>query len=523
MGKRRKFTRGFLSDSSIIILAAVLILTACSPHVVTRSQLAASQSAAGDESSGDRAFGGARPPSAKKTVTDGNEPVTLRIVDWSDSTKARRMAYNNRFMEEHPNVKVEYTTLTADQFKETVVSAIKAGNAPDLFPLPTGMKLSSAVSEGWYLPMSDYLGDGFLETFTEGSLNEGITSLNGNVYLLPESANIVNTLMFYNKTVLRKAGIQEDDLPRTWSQFLQTCCQVTKAGKGRFYGIIESGAQPNRMELALRSFASLDGARCGDIAQILLTDGKNTMDSPGMRHAFEFYDSLVREGAFHPDSTLLKAPEARALFAQDQAAFIIQGAWCISTWRSENPNLDFGVMALPVPDSGQKGRLPYLGAQPWIGISAGCAHPDVAAAYLEGLYSVDYQAGLVEDGGFVSAVKEVNETYMTDPAMKQYYELHKQQAALAPDPIAGNPETAQVYSRVTAVTPGLGEIAQGVLAESVDYGKELAELSRKTQKEWEDAIREAAGQGIPVSIGDFEFGNWNPLEPYTMDLYHSHK
>ena len=497
-----------------ICIAVIWALTACSPHVVTREELAA------DSTALDQTIQAA-PETVQKPliVTEPDEQVTLRIVDWSDSTKKRREAYNQKFMEEHPNVKVEYTTLTADQFKETVVSAIKANNAPDLFPLPNGMKLGSAVAEGWYLPMSDYLPEDFWDTLEDGSLNEGITNLKGKVYLLPESANIVNTLMFYNRNVLEQAGIREEDLPKTWNEFKTVCRTITEAGKGRYYGIIESGAQPNRMELALRSLASLDGARCGDISQILLTNGENTMNSTGMQEAFQFYDDLVKEGAFHPDSTLLKAPEARALFAQNQAAFIIQGAWCISTWRSENPNLDFGVMALPVPDDGQKGRLPYLGAQPWIGISSGCTHPDVAAEYLEGLYSQEYQSGLVKDGGFVSAVKGVNESCMTDPAMRQYYEIHKQQAALAPDPIVGNQETAEIYARVKAVTPGLGEIAQGVLAESVDYKKELATLSEKTQIQWEKAIKEGGEQGASVTADDFEFDNWNPLQPYTMDMY----
>ena len=37
-------------------------------------------------------------------------------------------------MEENPNITIEYTVLTADQFKETVVSAIKAGNTTGLIP-----------------------------------------------------------------------------------------------------------------------------------------------------------------------------------------------------------------------------------------------------------------------------------------------------------------------------------------------------------------------------------------------------
>ena len=144
----------------------------------------------------------------------------------------------------------------------------------------------------------------------------------------------------------------------------------------------------------------------------------------------------MKEGCFHPDTVSIKAPEARALFAQNQAAFIIQGAWCISTWRKDNPDLDFGVMALPAPDDGMKGKLPYIGAQPWMGISANCKHPDVAARYLTALYSEDYQAGLVEDGGFVSVIDAANKAHMTDDVMLQYYNLNNEEAALAPDPVS---------------------------------------------------------------------------------------
>ena len=99
---------------------------------------------------------------AVDTPTD--EKVTLKIIDWSDSTKERREAFHKKFMEENPNVTIEYTVLTADQFKETVISAIKAGNAPDLFPLPSGMKLSAALKENWFMPMNDYVSDDFLNT-----------------------------------------------------------------------------------------------------------------------------------------------------------------------------------------------------------------------------------------------------------------------------------------------------------------------------------------------------------------------
>ena len=446
-----------------------------------------------------------------------DEQITLKVIDWSDSTKARREEFHKKFMEENPNITIEYTVLTADQFKETVVSAIKAGNAPDLFPIPSGMKLSTVLDENWFMPLNDYVTEDFLNSFADGALNEGITSMDGKVYVLPESANIINTLMFYNKTVLTDAGVDVENLPKTWSEFIDVCKQVTEAGKGKYFGIIDSGAQTNRLELALRSLASLDGAKCSDISQMILVDGQNTMNTQAMQNAFEFYDTLVKEGCFHPNSVSMKAPEARALFAQNQAAFIIQGAWCISTWRQENPDLDFGVMALPVPDDGMKGKLPYIGAQPWMGISSQCEHTE--AKYLMALYSEDYQAGLVEDGGFVSVIDSVNKEHMTDPAMLEYYQINNEQAALAPDPIVANPDTAAVYAQAASISPNLGEIAQGVLAQNIDYKAELQTLSEKTQEEWMRAIDAAKEAGADVSAEDFEFTNWDPMENYTKDLY----
>ncbi len=492
------------------MLAAVLAasLSGCGVKVSTSAeQLASAEQTTAAEASGTVA------------AATGDEKITLKVIDWSDSTKARRDVYNQKFMEENPNVTVEYTVLTADQFKETVISAIKAGNAPDLFPVPSGMKLSAALKEGWFMPMNEYLPQEFIDSFATGALNEGITTMEGKIYALPESANIINTLMFYNKNVLTEAGVDVNNLPKTWSEFAAVCKQITDAGKGKYFGIIDSGAQVNRLELAVRSLASLDGGKCGDISQILMTDGKNPYGTEAMSNALAFYDQLVKDGSFHPNSVTMKAPEARALFAQNQAAFIVQGAWCIATWRQDNPELDFGVMEVPVPDDGIKGKLPYTGAQPWMGISSGCKYPEVAAKYLMGLYSEDYQSGLVEDGGFVSVIDAVNEKYMTDEVMLEYYKLNSSQAALVPDPIVGNPDTAEVYAEVSAISPSLGEIVQGILAQNIDYQTELNTLAGKTQAEWERAIEAAKQKGVDVSADDFEFTNWNPMENYTAEMY----
>lgn len=455
----------------------------------------------------------------KKNDDKGGEKV-LQVVDMSDSTKARREEYNKKFEEEN-NCKVEYTVLSGDQYQTTINSSIKANTAPDLFALPSGVKLSTAVEEGWYMPMNDYVEEGFFDTFSEGSLNEGVTTMDGQVYVLPEAANIVNTLVFYNETVLEDAGVDVNNLPKTWTEFREVCKQVTEAGKGKYYGMIEGGKQVNRLEIAIRALSNLAGSKSNDIGVISMVDGKNVLASDAMVQAFDFYSGLVQDRSFHPDSANLAAPEARALFAQNQAAFLIQGAWCISTWEKENPDLKFGVMPMPEPDDGAKGGLPYIGAQPWMGISKNSDNPELAAKYLQGLYSEEYQSGVVEDGGFVSAIEGINEKYMKDGVMKEYYTIAKEQGKLCPDPIVAKADAAKVYANVTEVSPNLGQIVQGVLTGKTDYKESLQTLSDNTQKAWDEAIAKAQEGGADVSAADFEFANWNPLEDYTTESYNN--
>lgn len=223
--------------------------------------------------------------SEKKEDAKGDGEVVLQVVDMSDSTKARREEYNKKFEEEN-NCKVEYTVLAGDQYQTTINSSIKANTAPDLFALPSGVKLSTAVEEGWYMPMNDYVEDGFFDTFSEGALNEGITTMDGEVYVLPEAANIVNTLVFYNKNVLEDAGVDTNNLPKTWSEFREACKQVTEAGKGKYYGMIEGGKQINRLEIAIRALSCLAGSKSNDIGVISMVDGKNVLNSDAMIQAF---------------------------------------------------------------------------------------------------------------------------------------------------------------------------------------------------------------------------------------------
>lgn len=448
-----------------------------------------------------------------KKVDDGS--ITLRVMDWSDSTKTVRDDFHKKFMKENPGVNIEYTLLTSGQFNNTVMTAIRAGDAPDLFPVSSSVNLSIAVNEGWFVPLEEILSKEFLSTLNEGAFVEGYTTLNKDLYVLPENFPLGSSFVYYNKDLFRKAGLDPNTPPATYSEFLDANRKLTKAGKGKFYGMIEGGNQLGRLETIARGWSSVGGSKAGFTSSVTLTDGKTPFISKGMFGVFDLFNTIAKEGNFHPNTISISAPEARAMFAEGEAGFLVQGPWCIGVWRNSHPDFDFGVMKVPTPDSGAKGFVPRENPAPWMGISASSKHKEIAAKYLEGLYSEFYQGAAVKQGGFSSIIKGINEKYMNDPAMLEFYNASSEQTLPIPDPMVVDPKVSNFYSEVRDVQPGLSSIFQGMLAGAFsDYESMLQELNDKSIKEWTRASEKA-----DLNISVFQFDNWDSKKPFTATNY----
>ena len=273
--------------------------------------------------------------SKEEEKTDGQ--ITLQVVDWSDGSAAQREEFHKKFEETHPNIKIEYTMLTVDQFKNTIVTMIKSGEGPDLFPIPVGLTLDTAVEEGWFQPINDYVTDDFREKFDPAAFAEGVTDIGDEWYTVTEQMPIIQCLFFYNKSILEQAGVNE--IPKTYSEFREACKKVTEMGNGNIYGLIDGGKQMNRMDVMARSLAAAAGGKVAATQKVLTDNGVAPYDSKEMNEALGLIKGLVDDGSIHPDTINVSAPEARELFAQGQAAFLCQGMWCVSQWDANYPDL----------------------------------------------------------------------------------------------------------------------------------------------------------------------------------------
>lgn len=440
----------------------------------------------------------------EKIKTPEEEKVVLNIADWSDSTKAARERLNEIFMEDHPNVTIHYRTLTQAQFNETMLAGIRAGDAPDLFPLPSTVTFTTAINEEWFLPMSEYLDESFFKGIQSELLCENVTMKDGQVYLLPEAVDIPSALLFYNKSLLEEAGVSINPEQTTWAEFLDACETVTKAGDGRYYGMVASGAQKNRTDIEFRAFSEIAGARLGQSGQVFLEEGNTTFASKEVLEAFGLYEELYDNGCFHPDTASLTAPEARKLFGEGKAAFIVQGSWCIPVWEQDNPDLDFGVMKVPVKEKDSADKMIRPFTKGWMGISANSKHPDIAAEYLEYLYSYEYQKELMAQGGFVSIRSDLKEADIENENMQMYYRYAMEQSMDVRNPVAENKNIELVYNIIQPVVPDFGDIASSVFSGKKIYKKELKKYSEQMQENLERSVKSVQKQE-EVGLPDFNY------------------
>ncbi len=136
-----------------------------------------------------------------------------------------------KFEKKYPNVEIQYDSgILKDDYSEYISQKALNGELPDVFMvLPEDFNTFSSVG---LLKDLDFLMEGDTgfdkKDFYAGSYDAG--EFNGSQYALPYES--VPTLMFVNKTLLEREGIQIPENQWTWEDFYDICQKVTKDTDG---------------------------------------------------------------------------------------------------------------------------------------------------------------------------------------------------------------------------------------------------------------------------------------------------
>ena len=290
------------------------------------------------------AIGGSEPKTPPTTLSGEVEFLTF----WAGGVEAEATeAIIEAFNKKYPDVKVTVIPKPSDNIMTSINLNLSSSAPVDCFMFWAGPGLRPLIDAGQVAPLTDIFEKLDYDTTAQGVKSQSrFDDLGDMPWCLPITTGSFQ--IFYNLNVWEKAGLDENDIPRTWSEFLQVCEKIKATGVAPLVRNIETAGTPARA-WAEKLLDRTAGAEYTDG----LAQGTASYDDDRFRKADDLWDD-IRE-YWHTDVGVMQYNEAYMAFARGEAAMQLIGSWIIGSYETEMglvPGEDYSAFAFPQIDRG---------------------------------------------------------------------------------------------------------------------------------------------------------------------------
>lgn len=509
-----------------VAVGAGLLLTACGGATTTAPQ--PTQPAAATES----------PPTVAPTTEvaspePSQEPVTIKILNYSQERVDFYKEAVAEFHKEYPWVTVQWDTMVEDDYNNNLPLMFAGGDAPDIFVyFAVGgdyYELSELLANEWVQPLDDAalpanFRDRFPGTF---DMLEGIYSKDGKVYAIPRPPSTGTAgyaYMYYNKDVIEQAGLT-DNIPTTWQEFHDACVTI-KEKTGAYcmaVPMVEAG-QMDRLSVSWFSFNIPGG---WDASWISPRTGKYSyLTDPAFVETLEYLRGLYEEDLVLPG--LNDKVFSRQAIANGQAAFYFDGGWMSSVFPSTFQFTNFGVAVPPAKDKqGYVAKIVQGPPPADTFISSQSKHPYEATLFLEwmtrpdGWFTQHFMAYGFDVLPWGDPLK--NADYLpADNLTRELVPLDPLVHVVAPQPALKCPDLSKSEARTKAIEIHPDWEFEAMIEYLLSGGDWLAkakEIEDARNEIFEETLSAEAAQGLKVSTDCFAEPTWDGLTNFDYGAY----
>ncbi len=328
--------------------------------------------------------GGETAAPAESDAGDGSTTITWAM--WGSPEEiATHQAVADAFMVEHPEITVEiYSQPWGDYFTsiQTLWASGDAAAVPDvLFLSPVVNYAAQGVLENLdpFIEKSGYAVDDYWPALLDFATYEG------SIYGFPRDIGL--EVLYYNKDIFDEVGVEYPDETWTWDDFLAAADKLT---------VVESSGQVTRYALGMEGgkYQLWMGQNKASFLDDMYNPSSCTMDAPEAIQAIQFFADMMDNNYAMRPANLNQAGGDAGVFANGQAAMIIQNASRISQFNAAELNYDVAVV--PIPADGQ--RSASAAGAAWT-MSALSDNKDAAWTFLSWLQSTDGGQRLYTESG----------------------------------------------------------------------------------------------------------------------------
>lgn len=301
-----------------------------------------------------------------------------------------------QYSETHDNVIVE--PIFAGDYVQTMqrtLTSSKAGNPPDI-ALLTSADVWTAVDEDIIIPLKPFIdgeGPGFLDNYFQGFLEDARVA--GEYYAIPFQKS--TPIFYYNKDMLRSAGLDPNKGPQTWVELREMARKLTIPG-------VRYGVEIPIDQWLMGIFIMQNGGQINNL------EGNATyLDSPEAIEAMDFVLSMVKEGLM----------PAKRLFGDSSADFVagktamMYNSTGSMTFVRDSASFEWGVGYLP---ANTKRVVATGGGQFVISKNTTPARQKAAWDFVKWMSAPEQTAQWSMGSGFVAVAPAAFEL----PVMKEY-------------------------------------------------------------------------------------------------------
>ncbi|MDO4648297.1 MAG: sugar ABC transporter substrate-binding protein [Eubacteriales bacterium] len=259
-------------------------------------------------------------------------------------------------------------------YDNKIATAVTSNSLPSIFYVD-GPQVSYYAANGITVPITKYFDEETMKDFVPSTVAQ--CTYDGDLYAI--SATESGVAFYYNKDMLKEAGIDTDDLdsrtlenPVTWEEMAEIAEKCTTDDHVGAHIIMDHGeGLPYALEPMYiskgKDYISEDG-----------TEASGYVDSEEAVETTQYLADLIAKGYANVDPI-------QDEFLNKACATMIGGSWEVATLE-QNADFDWGVTYYPVSDTG-KAVSP---CGDWsAAISRDCEDADAAGEFLQWLMSTD--------------------------------------------------------------------------------------------------------------------------------------
>jgi multiple sugar transport system substrate-binding protein len=341
--------------------------------------------------------------------------ITLHFWQfWTDpEVKPQVESLIKEFEKENPQIEVKLTDLTWSDGHEKIVVAFSSNTAPDVLELGSDW-VPEFSSQGVLLNVTEYA-----EKIKSAYMMWSPVEYQGRIYGFPW---ILDTrIIFYNKDLMKKAGLDPQKPPETWDELLEYC-QKINALKPEAYGFGANSFERHRLYKKFLPFFWSNNAK------ILSDDQKECLiNSEQGKEALRFYKKLTEQGLIDTQRMLDEQ------FKNNKIGFLLSGGWLLNDIRKNHPDLNFGLCLVPKPEKEKGTNASFAGGE-YLVVNKKTKHPQEAIKLIEFLIKKENCLKLCKKIGSASpsATDAIEDPYYQDDPELLLFQLQLQQAVSPP-------------------------------------------------------------------------------------------